>query len=193
MLILGCEVKFQQDLEIAWVLFTLFFYVLSWCLNIVRSSMEKYKLKRLLFFSHFINSYSCLHINIKKWEGHWRLLIWQLFHWPLRNHLFPSLPHIFFLLATLGHSQGTPHASLDLLLSCLLAGQLQKLTRKSDTAYWGQETAELLRNVGPVERQTSLEYTKVGSFHECWLHMYLCGPGGYVCICSSVGHLSDPS
>lgn len=97
MLILGYEVKFQQDLEIAWVLFTLFFYVLSWCLNIVRSSMEKYKLKRLLFFSHFINSYSCLHLNIKKWEGHWRLLIWQLSQWPLRNHLFPSsLPHIFF-------------------------------------------------------------------------------------------------
>lgn len=82
-------------------------------------------------------------------------------------------PSYFFLLATLGHSQGTPHASLDLLLSCLPAGQLQKLTRKSDTAYWGQETAELLRNVGPVERQTSLEYTKVGSFHECWC----------ICIC----------
>lgn len=33
----------------------------------------------------------------KKWEGHWRLLIWQLFQWSLRNHLFHTfLPHLFF-------------------------------------------------------------------------------------------------
>lgn len=33
----------------------------------------------------------------KKWEGNWSLLIWQLFQWSLRNHLFPpSPPHLFF-------------------------------------------------------------------------------------------------
>lgn len=106
-----------------------------------------------------------------------------------REPPLPSFsPSSFFHLATLGQSQGTPQASLDLLPSCLHAGQLLKLTRKSATVCWGQEPAELFGNVGPVERQASLEYTKVGSF--C---VYMCDPRCHVCISISVGHLCDPS
>lgn len=89
-------------------------------------------------------------------------------------------PPSFFRLATLGQSQCTPQASLDLLLSCLHAGHLLKLTRKWDTGCWGQEPAELLRNVGSVERQAPLEHTKVGSFHVCWC-TYICVPQVVMC------------
>lgn len=105
----------------------------------------------------------------KKWEGKWSLLMWQWFQWHLWDHLFPPTP-FFCLWSTLGQSQGTPQASLGLLLSCHRAGQLLQLARKTSTTCWGQEVrelAELLRDVGPVERQASLEYTEVGSFYIC--------------------------
>ena len=80
----------------------------------------------------------------------------------------PPHPLSFSHLSTLGQSQGTPQASLGLLLSCRRARQLLQLAQKTGTACWGQEVrepAELLRDVGPVERQAPLEYTEVGNFY----------------------------
>lgn len=127
----------------------------------------------------------------KKWEGKWSLLVWQWFQWHLRNHLFPPL-HLFPHSSRLGQSQGTPQASLCLLLSCHRAGRLMQLAGKTSTACRGQEVrepAELLRDVGPVERQASLEYTEVGNFYIC-LRVYICGPSCRVYIC--VDHLRGP-
>lgn len=193
MLIPGCEVKFQQDLEIAWVLFTLLFYVLPCCLNIVRSSMEKYKLKGLLFFSHFISSYSCFHLNIKNGKG-------------TEDHSYDSCfsdlsgtTH-FLLLSLIFFSLGNPGA-LTGYSSCL----------SGPTAFWSScwaapEVNKKVRHcvLGAGDSRTSQECgtggkTDILGIHEGWklpcvvVHMYLCGPGCCVCIYISVGLLSDPS
>lgn len=91
--------------------------------------------------------------------------------------------------STLGQSQAT-QASLGLLLPHRCAGQLLQLARKTGTACCGQELAELLKDVGPVERQAPLEYAEVGNFY-IRLCVCICGPSCHVYM--SVDHLHGPS
>lgn len=84
----------------------------------------------------------------------------------------PSFSHS----STLRQLQGTPQASLGLLLSCHCVGQVLQLARTTSTTSCGQErqeAAEVLSDVGPVEGQASLEYTEVGNFY-IHLCVYIC-------------------
>lgn len=46
--------------------------------------------------------------------------------------------------------------------------------RKAGSLFWGQkELAEVIRDVGPVERQASLAYEEVGNLY-IWLCVHIC-------------------
>lgn len=127
----------------------------------------------------------------KKWEGNWNLLIWQLFQWPLRSHLFPPPSHLFYSLGCPRAVQGTPQASLDLVLSIFMLGiswswqesQTRGAGGRSQQSFSGMWDRWKDKHPWKTRRLEDLMCASARISLWCrLLHIYLCAPGCHVCL-----------